>query len=290
MKYKKNKDDLNFSGKITLLFGTFFGFLAYLFDVRHRRIAGSNLKFVYPDWSKSKVRSVSCLIFKNIGITFLEIFQMSFLSKDEIIKKVHIKGEDFLQEANKRSKGVILISAHIGNWEMAHIFLSLYFNMPITLVVRALESSILDKWINRLRSRFGNKVLYKKGALSSLARTLRGGGTIGLLIDQETKMSEGIRVNFFNKSANATPAAAMLARRYECPVIPVFCVRDELSKSLTLIVEPQLSLIKTKDIQYDIMQNTQIMTNVVEKIVQEYPEQWFWVHKRWKRHHPELYT
>jgi KDO2-lipid IV(A) lauroyltransferase len=287
--YKKDKKDLNIPGNNTIRLGKFLGIIFYLLDFRHRNIVRRNLQFAYADWSKSKIRRMSRLIFKNIGITFVEIFQMYFISKDEIIKRVQVRGEDFLHEAIKSSKGVILISAHIGNWEMAHTFISSYFNMPITLVVRELESSILDRWINKLRSRFGNKVIYKKGALSSLARTLRGGGTIGLLIDQETKMSEGIRIKFFNKTANATPAAAMLARRYECPVIPVFCVHDESSKNLTLIVEPPLSLVKTKDIQYDIMQNTQIMTDYIEKIVREKPEQWFWFHKRWKRHYPELY-
>lgn len=269
--------------------GKLLGTIAYGFDIRHRRIVRRNLKFAYPNWSKEQIRNISHRVFQNIGITVLELFLMSFLSKEEILKKVSIKGREHVHEAIQSNIGVILISAHIGNWEMAHIFSSAYINQAIVLVARALDSILVDRWINGLRSKFGNIILYKKGALNRMARTLRQGGIVGLLIDQEARATESVPVSFFNGTVNATPSAALLARRYDCPVLPVFCVRKVHDNKLVLIVEPPLELINTKDTRSDLQINTQIMTRAIEKIVTAYPEQWFWVHKRWKRHHPNLY-
>jgi KDO2-lipid IV(A) lauroyltransferase len=121
-----------------------------------------------------------------------------------------------------------------------------------------------------------------------MARLLRRGKTLGILIDQGTTRSEGVEVTFFGRKALATPAAALLAQRYGSSVVPGFCVRDGKDR-LTLIVEPPLSLKQTKDSRADAQINTQIMTEAIEKAVRTYPEQWFWFHKRWKRHYPELY-
>jgi Kdo2-lipid IVA lauroyltransferase/acyltransferase len=265
------------------------GMAAYALDIRHRRIVRQNLHFAYPDLSETRIRALSRRIFKNIGITFAEIFLMSLLSRKEIIEKVSVSGEEHLKGNLDNPNGVILISAHMGNWEMAHVFACAYYNKPITLVARELESKRLDQWINATRSKFGNRVWYKKGALGKMARALRKGGVVGMLIDQETRASEAVPVVFFNKKVNATPAAAVLARRYNCPVIPVFCLRDEKAGKLILVAAPPLQLKKTENAESDIQANTQIMTHAVEKIVRAYPEQWFWMHKRWKRHHPEIY-
>jgi len=156
------------------------------------------------------------------------------------------------------------------------------------LVARQIQSNTLGRWIHRLRVRFGNIVLDKRRALPKMARTLRNGKALGLLIDQGTRLSEGVEVTFFGRTANATPAAALLARRYNSPVVMVFCIR-EADDRLTLVVEPPLALKRTDDLDADVQANTQIMTSTIEKAVRAYPEQWFWFHKRWKRHYPYLY-
>ena len=181
-----------------------------------------------------------------------------------------------------------MISAHIGNWEMAVLRFSIQSEKPLVAVARKLEPEILDRWILRLRTSFGTIILDKKGALSKMARMLRQGNALGLLIDQGTKRSEGVEVSFFGHTVTATPAAALLARRYGCPVLTSFCIREKDSR-LTMVVEPPLSLVKTDDSRADLQANTQIMTDAIEKAVRAYPDQWFWFHKRWKRHYPHLY-
>ena len=213
---------------------------------------------------------------------------MTCFSSEDILRKVRIRGKENLVDCMSSPEGVILISAHLGNWEMAHLLASCYLQEPLVLVARRIESQTLDRWIQRLRSRFGSIVLDKKQALGKMARALKQGGVVGLLIDQGTKRSEGVEVSFFGRAATATPAAALLARRYNSPVLPAFCVR-EADGGLTLVVEPPMSLQRTQDPGADMKENTQRMTSAVEKAVRAYPEQWFWFHKRWKWHYPYLY-
>jgi len=124
--------------------GRVLGMLIYGMDVRHRRIVRRNLKFVYPEWSTERVKKNSRRIFQNLGITFLEICQMICFSSDDIIDKVKIRGEEHLLNAMHNNKGVILISAHLGNWEIVPLFWTLHFNTPITIVVRKIRNKIIE--------------------------------------------------------------------------------------------------------------------------------------------------
>ena len=268
--------------------GKILGMLVYFVDLRHRRIVRRNLQFVHPEWSLDRIQKLSKRVFENLGVTLLEICQMTSFSREDILRKVRIRGKDNLLNAIKNPKGVILISAHIGNWEMAHQSISCYLQKSLVLVARELQSKAFDQWILKLRARFGNTIIYKEGALPDMTRTLRQGKVLGLLIDQETKRSEGVDVTFFDRTVSATPSAALLAIRCKSPVLPVFCIREADSR-LTLVVDPPLTMKRTGGLRADLKTNTQIMTSAIERAVRAYPEQWFWFHKRWKRHYPNLY-
>lgn len=274
--------------KIIVFAGRLLGIFVYVLDWRHRRIVRRNLQFAYPDWSQDRIRQLSRRIFQNIGVTFLEMCHMAFFSREDVLGKVRIRGEENLLNAANGTKGVIMITAHLGNWEMAAIFVCCYLQEPVVSVAKQLRPGVLDKCIQKYRSRFGNIILDKKGALPGMVRMLRQGKILGILIDQETRKSEGVKVDLFSKAAYTTPAAALLAQRYGYPVLPGFCIR-EADGGLTLVVEPPLSLQKTANSRADLQKNTQVMTDAIEKAIREYPEQWFWFHKRWKRHYPELY-
>ncbi len=268
--------------------GKLLGMLVYFLDLRHRRIVRRNLQFVHPEWSQDRIQELSKRIFENIGVTLLEICQITSFSREDILRKVRIRGKDNLLNAIKNPNGVILISAHIGNWEMAPLSISCYLQKPLVVVARELQSKAFDQWILRLRTRFGTTIIYKERALPEMTRTLRQGKVLGLLIDQETKRSEGVDVTFFDRTISATPSAALLAIRCKSPVLPVFCIREADSR-LTLVVEPPLTMQRTGGLRADLKTNTQIMTSAIERAVRAYPEQWFWFHKRWKRHYPNLY-
>lgn len=273
---------------IVCFFGKILGILIYYIDFPHRRIVIRNLKFAYPEWADEEVCRVSRKVFRNLGITILEILQMAFFSKEDFLRNIRIKGEEHLLNAVESGKGVIIISAHLGNWEAASLFSPCYFGYPVTVVVRKIESEIINRWILKLRTRFGNSRIDKEGALPEMMQTLRSGKILAMLIDQGTTKSEGVELLFYGKKVTVTPAAAMLALRCKSPVLPVFCIREEDQK-LAIIIEPPVQLVRTNDLRDDLKSNTQIMTDVMEKAVRKYPDQWLWLHKRWKRFYPDLY-
>jgi len=273
---------------IVCFFGRILGALIYHVDIPHKRIVRRNLKFAYPEWTDEEICKVSRRIFQNLGITILEILQMAFFSKEDFLANIRIRGKDNLLNAVEGGKGVIIISAHLGNWEAASLFAPCYFGYPVTSVARKIESGIINRWILKLRTRFGNSIIDKEGALPEMTQTLRDGKILALIIDQGTTISEGVELTFFSKKVTVTPAAAMLALRCKSPVLPVFCVREEDHK-LIIIIEPPVEIIRTKDLRADLKTNTQIMTDIIEKAVRRYPDQWLWLHKRWKRFYPDLY-
>ncbi|MEW6076576.1 MAG: hypothetical protein AB1724_02060 [Thermodesulfobacteriota bacterium] len=268
--------------------GRIVGLLIYYMDVRHRRIVRRNLAFVYPDWSSEKVRETSRRIFQNLGITLIEICQMTCFSGDDILKKVTVRGEEHLREAMSGHRGVVLISAHLGNWEVVPLFWPLYFKTAVAVVARELENKFVDKWVYGLRSRFGSEVIYKDEAMSDMIRALRQDKALAVLVDQGTKSSLGVKIKFFDRYVTATAGASLLAMRCKSPVLPGFCVRNG-DGNFTLQIGKPLPMARTGDLRADLAKNTQVMTDAIEGAVRAYPEQWFWVHKRWRKYYPHLY-
>jgi KDO2-lipid IV(A) lauroyltransferase len=268
--------------------GKLLGTLAFYVDVPHRRIVRRNLTFIYPDWPPKKIRRLSKRVFQNLGITITGILQMTCFSKEEILGKVKIHGIDNMIDALKEGKGVILISAHLGSWEMVPLLSPLHLNTPINVVARKLRFDFINNIIVNLRTRFGCRVIDKEDALPQMQKALRRGEILGIMIDQGTRTKESVGITFLGRKVRATPAASLLALRCKSPVVPAFCVRDA-DGELKLFIDPPLKLLRTRDLRADLKTNTQIMTDVVEKAVHNHPEQWFWVHKRWKKYYPELY-
>lgn len=273
--------------KYFLKVGMLLGRIMYFADVPHRRIVRRNLKFVYPEWTPKRIKETSLKVFQNIGMTFMEVFQIICLPKDELISRTKIKGKKILLEAIKENKGVILISAHLGNWEIVSPFLAA-LGLRTSAVGRRLRVKLLNRLIVGLRTRFGTVSIDKEGGMPKMMRSVREGKILGIMIDQGTQSSMGVKINFFDRAVTATPAPALIALRCKCPVVPIFGVR-EIDGGLTIIVKPPLELTKTQDLKSDLKVNMQLMTNIIEKTVRDYPEQWFWVHKRWKKYYPELY-
>ncbi len=268
--------------------GSTLGTLAYVVDFRHRRIVKRNLQLVYPEWPRGRINAVSRRVFCNTAITMLEFLQFASLSRVALLRKIRMQGEEHLIEAARSSRGVIVISAHIGNWEAAHMSTACFLEKPVVLVARRIRPHLLNEWVNRLRARFGGVLLDKAGALPKMARALREGKVVGILIDQSTLRSEGVEIDFLGHRAMATPSAAILARRFNALVLPAFCLRQG-DGQLTLAVQPPLALARTNDRQSDMVENTQVMNDAVAEAIRSHPDQWFWFHKRWKRHYPELY-
>jgi KDO2-lipid IV(A) lauroyltransferase len=271
-----------------LTLGKLLGLLLYVLNVPHRRLVRRNLQFCFPGWSCDEIQKFSKRVFKNAGITILEIFQSAFIYPKDLLRMFRAKGEENLINALKRNKnGMIIITAHLGNWEMGFQLAGCYFGKSITGVARKIGYKRLDHFFHYLRTRFGNKLIYKKGALSKMKQILRRGEILGLTIDQ-SRRKQGVEVMLFNREIAVTPAAAFLAIRCKCPVLPIFCVRETDGKH-TVHVKPPLTMQKTNDLRRDLKVNTQIMMDVVQDMIIKYPDQWVWYQRPWKKTYPNLY-
>ena len=268
--------------------GALAGKLFYAIDRRHRKIVETNLAFTHPEWPPHIIQQTARRVFENAGKTFFEIIQAFFFSRDRIASAIKIKGLDNLHELKAADAGAIAISAHFGNWELGLLSLSGFIDASIFSVARPIEIPTIDQWLYKFRTRFGNQIVNKKNALRPLMKAIGNGRIIGIMLDQEPKHKDGAECVFFGKKVSTTSVAALLARRYEVPVFPLFCVREK-DGTLSLCVRPRLQLQKTENASEDLKVNAQQMTTAIEDAVRAYPDQWFWFHKRWKKHYPHLY-
>jgi KDO2-lipid IV(A) lauroyltransferase len=273
--------------KYAMLMGRIIGTLVYLLDAPHRQIVRTNLRLAFPDWSPEQIRQISKRVFQHLGATFVEICQLATYSKSDVMARVRVVGAERWQRVLDRNQGLILASAHLGNWEFGTQYSACFMQQPILGVVKKIRFKPLNRWVHNLRSRFGINIIYKKGALPDMRQALRRNEIVGLLVDQ-SRRKESVEVNFFGHRVPATPAAAFLGLRCKSPVLPIFCIR-EISGQLTIHVDEPLDLKWSGDLRADVQANTQLINDAVEKMIRRYPEQWFWLHKRWKKYYPHFY-
>ena len=271
----------------TKLLGRILGGLLYFCAISRRRIALRNLRFAFPEASPRWVRRTAWDVAQNYGITMVEIMQMMFFSREQVLSRVKLHGLDQVLDKVSPQQGLILVSAHMGNWEIGMQAMPCLFGRPLTAVAKKFKDGLMDTLLHKIRTRFGSQILYKKGAMAEMTRIIREGGILTILVDM-ARSKDGIDIEFFGKKATATPAAAMLALRCRCPVVPVFCLR-EADGTIGIQIGAPIEMLRSRDLRRDLVVNTQRITDVVEAMVRQHPEQWHWVMRRWKEHYPHLY-
>jgi KDO2-lipid IV(A) lauroyltransferase len=269
------------------LFGHLLGHGLYIFNRGWRRTVRRNLEFAFPDLSPAAVRARSRRVFGNYGISLVEILQLGFMTHADVARRIRLYGIKHFRDAYVQHRGVIAVSAHLGNWELGVQAMPCMFDGKVTAVAKRLRNTRFERWLYHIRTRFGNSILYKKGALAEMTGILRGGGVLAVLMDM-ARRKDGVDVTFFGKMATATPAVAMLALRCRCPVVPVFCVREP-DGVIGLHGHPPIEMRRSGDLRADLVENTQRITDVIERVVREHPEQWHWLMRRWEEHYPQLY-
>jgi len=257
-------------------------------DKRHRRIARVNLDLAFGDGmgSDEKERIIK-KSYEHLVFNLADALAHQDDTPEEVLARVTLVNRHYLDEAMKEGRPVVFIGAHYGNWEMIPRVFGAMFG-PATVVGRPLDSKAMDELLARHRNRFGIEVIPKKGAMRHLVAALKKGRSVGLIVDQNTSEKDGILINFFGKKARHTPAAAILARRFDLPVVPVFIQTDD-HRHFTLTIHPPLYVEKSDDMEADIAKNVQAQADVTERVIREKPDEWFWQHKRWKNQYEELY-
>ncbi len=254
--------------------------LAYGLSDRLRRTGFRNLELAFPEMSEGDRERILRGTFANLGRLLGEFSQLPRATPESLRQLIECEGLENLREAQARGRGVILFTGHLGAWELSSFALSA-FGYPLSFLVRRIDNPRVETMIEKTRTRFGNRSIDKRAAMRPMLKTLRAGGTLGILVDLNTQPHEGIFVDFFGIPASTTSGLAALALRTGAAVLPVFVPWDESRRRFVLRIDPPLSITRTGDEGEDIRRLTSLFTSVVEDYVRRYPDQWLWIHKRW---------
>ncbi|MDP3181281.1 MAG: hypothetical protein Q8M54_00510 [Desulfobaccales bacterium] len=262
--------------------------LWYRLDRRHRRITLRNLEFAYgAELSPGERERLARGVFRHFLRFAWETLELLVAPLSRINRKTIILGYEHVAAALAKGRGAIGIAAHAGNWEYTVMGLGLK-NGPLAVVAREMDHPLGRALARYLRQRGGNWMVDKQRGLKEILAHLKQNRLVGIVIDQNTNTAEGWLVDFFGKSARTTPVAALLAGHRDIPVVPALSRR--LSDGRHLIVFfPPLPITKTPNRQADIQRHLQLQSHAIEAWVRAGPEQWLWLHRRWKNQFPELY-
>jgi KDO2-lipid IV(A) lauroyltransferase len=246
-----------------------------------RKTAEFNLKLAFPEWTEAQRKTVMKKMTRNLGWMAAEFAQFPKYTKEDIASAVILDGHENFLAGQSRGKGVLYLTGHIGAWELSSFAHALY-GFPLHYMARPLDSKPLDALVNRYRGLSGNKPIFKNASARQVLRVLKEAGTVGILADQNTMPEEGVWVDFFGTPACTTTGIARVALHTDAAVVPGYAYWDENLRKYRLRFEPPVQLIRTGDTERDILENTQRFAKVIEQIIREHPEQWVWIHARWK--------
>jgi KDO2-lipid IV(A) lauroyltransferase len=226
-----------------------------------------------------EIEKIARQVFINLVKIVFEIGWSLNLDERHLSKHFKIDGYHHLKKTYEKGKGVLLLAAHCGNWELLSV-VGAMIKFPISIVVRPLDFKPLDHFIFNLRTRFGGKIIPKQRSIRTIIRSLDRGEMVLLLMDQNVDWYEGVFVDFMGHRACTNKGLALLALKTEASVVPVFMVREK--SGFRAEFGPEILTVKTGDSQKDIEINTQEYNRVIENFIRRYPDQWFWIHQRWK--------
>lgn len=258
------------------------GKLWFAVDRHHRKIAIDNMRTAFGDALTSTQRNqMATANFIQLARMALEMPSLLHLRKNNLDSFVSFIGEAHLKQALSQGKGVLCLSAHLGNWELMTVATALKFDLPINAIVRPIDYEPVDRLLTEIRSKTGNRILDKHDSAGLIRGMLRSNQTVGILLDQNASWYEGVFVPFFGKTTCTNKGLAMFAMRYGAPVLPIFNM-PERDGRYTIVIEPPMTLSKSGDVGRDIVENTRKFNRMIEKYIRRSPESWFWVHRRWR--------
>jgi len=250
-----------------------------------RSAAAENLKLAFPAWTKKQRRAAIRGMVRQLGWMAAEFARFPRYSKNNIERTVLLDGFENFATAQAQGKGVLFLTGHMSAWELAPYAQALFGN-PLHFLVRPIDNPRVDALITKYRCLSGNQPIDKNQSARAVLKVLAANGTVGILADHNTALTEGVFVDFFGIPACTTAGLARFALHTDAAVVPGFLHWDIALRKYRLCFEPQVELVRTGNDAEDIRENTQRFTRVVENYVRRHPEQWLWVHRRWKTRPP----
>jgi KDO2-lipid IV(A) lauroyltransferase len=257
------------------------GLTVYVVHGRLRHVGMRNLQLAFPHMSRRDRRRILRGEFVSLGRQLAEFCLFPRYTRENVSQVVVYDGFENFERAFARGKGVLFLTGHLGAWEISAFTHSLHGH-PLAIVMRSLDNPRVDALIQRYRTLHGNRTVDKDDFVRGLLSAMRAGETVGILMDTNMTPPQGIFVDFFGIPACTASGLARIALRTDAAVVPAFSVWNSELRKYILRFDPVVELIRTGDDQADVIANTAKFTRIIEDFIRRYPDQWLWVHRRWK--------
>jgi Kdo2-lipid IVA lauroyltransferase/acyltransferase len=261
--------------------GALVGRIALLLTPRLRRTGDLNLRLAFPQKTAAERRQILRKLYRNLGWLLAEFCQMPRYTPEQAQSFIRYEGLEHYLAARDQGKGVLILTGHLGAWELSSFYHSL-MGYPMSIVIRRLDNPLVDSLVNQIRCLHGNQVLHKDDFARGLLASMRRGETVGILMDTNMTPPQGAFVDFFGHPACTGSGLARVARKTGAKVLPGFLLWDEATQQYVLRFGAGLDLPASDDAEADALAHTALCTRVIEEYVRRYPDQWLWVHRRWK--------
>ena len=261
--------------------GIILGWLLYLLHVRLGAVGRRNLAIAFPEKSARERERILRRLFGGIGRQLAEFCQFPSYTRENVTRVAIHDGMENYEAARARGKGVLFLTGHFGGWEIGS-FVHSIVGYPMQILVRKLDNPYINQLVTAYRCLHGNKVVDKDEFARGLLAAMRNGETVGILMDTNMTPPQGVFVDFFGVPACTASGLARVASRTGAAVVPAFTLWDPQLGKYRVQFSPALELIRTGNDESDVVANTGLFTKVIEQYARRYPEQWLWVHRRWK--------
>jgi KDO2-lipid IV(A) lauroyltransferase len=261
--------------------GAAIGWAAWAAVPRQRLVGMKNLALAFPTLSLAERKKILREMYCSLGWHLAEFCQMPRYTLRRANQLIRYEGLENYLQAQRKGKGVLVLTGHLGAWELSSFYHSLAGH-PMGMVIRRLDNPRVDRFVNAIRCLHGNRILHKDDFARGLIAAMRAGETVGVLMDTNMTPPQGVFVDFFGHAACTASGIARVALRTSAAVLPGFLIWNPSENRYVLHFLPQLQLVNTGNDDQDAAANTQLFTKVLEEIIRQYPTQWLWVHRRWK--------
>ncbi|HMK59541.1 MAG TPA: lysophospholipid acyltransferase family protein [Dissulfurispiraceae bacterium] len=263
--------------------GELLGLLAYAIWGSRRKIAIDNIEKAVQAGGITLTEPAAAIArksFMNLGRSLTEIIKIYFGFGKSLIDSIEVEGFEHYLRAKEKGKGILFITGHCGNWELTALGFGARV-APLAVIARVQNNPYLNRIVEKARSRYGNRVIYKQGALMAILSELRRNGVVGILMDQSVLPEEGYIIDFLGRGAWTTKIPALLARKRGAAVIPAFIHRE--GNRYMGKIYPDVQLSGEKDDEKAIIEDTKKFSGYIEDYIRKHPSEWLWIHRRWKR-------
>jgi KDO2-lipid IV(A) lauroyltransferase len=256
-------------------------FLTYWLAGRLRRVGTRNLELALPQLPAQARKRILRRVYIHLGWQLVEFCRMTRYTPQNTRNWLRTEGLEHYLAAQAKGKGVLVITAHLGAWELSSFYHSL-MGHPMGMIIRRLDNRRLDEYVNSIRCLHGNFVLHKDDFGRGLLTAMHAGGTVGILMDTNMTPPQGAFVDFFGIPACTGTGLAHVARKTGAAVLPGFMLWEPAERRYVLHFGSEVEIPRTDDVSADILAGTQLCTGVIESWIRRYPDQWLWIHRRWK--------